>query len=116
MWSINSCDQPLAIRLGERKKRSILSGGDVEDLAWALVVAGDAGADRVVSATGEKKLGNFRIHTLEVCQCVEDGGLAADAVCVDIRPAIDVGTPIQEETGGFKEAVFGGDVEKSCAT
>ena len=73
-------DQPSVIKLGEREKRSILSGGDVEDLAWAFVVAGDARADGEVSAATDEQLGNFRVHTLEVCQGVEDWGLPADAV------------------------------------
>jgi hypothetical protein len=79
-------------------------------------VAGDARADGEVSAATDEKLGNFRVHTLEVCQGVKDWRLPTDAVYVDIGPGVDIGTPVEEKTRTVEEAVFGGDVEERCAT
>src|SRR5262249_44263822 len=45
----------LVIKSRDRKKLSILSGGDVKDLVCAFVVAGDTGADGKVSAPVDEK-------------------------------------------------------------
>jgi len=86
-----------------------------EDLAWAFVVARDAGANARVSATVDQELADSGLACRVVGECVKDRGLAADAIEVPFGAGVNIGAAIEEEAGRVEEAVFGGDVEEGRA-
>jgi hypothetical protein len=79
-------------------------------------MAGDAGADGQVGASFFEEFTDFGVDAHEIGQRVKDRGLSADTVRANIGASVDIGTAVDEEASGIKEAIFGGDVKESRAT
>jgi len=104
------------LTLPNRKESCVLGRRDLQDLAWPLIVAGNAGADTQVGASFDEQRANFGIGSHEMSQRVKDRRLAAHTGFVHLGARIDISPAIQKEPRGIDEAVFRGHVEEGGAT
>ena len=102
---------PELLTLPNRKEPCVLGRRDLQDLAWPLIVAGNAGADTQVGASFDEQRANFGIGSHEMSQSVKDRSWAADSAFVHLGARIDISPAIQKEPRGIDEAVFRGHVE-----
>jgi len=79
-------------------------------------MTGDAGSEAQIGASFFEEFADFGADAHKVGQRVKDRGLSADTVRANIGASVDIGTAVDEEASGIKEAIFGGDVKESRAT
>jgi len=69
-------------------------------------MAGDASADGQVGDSIFEQFADLGVNAHKMRQGVKDRGLSTDAVRIYVGASVDIGTAVEEEASGLKEAVF----------